>query len=320
MTGTAWARYALRKLGAVLVTLLASSMAIYGSLALAPGDPAASLAGTARPDPQVLQQIRAEYHLDDPWWLQYLHWLGGFVTGDLGRSMVFRTDVSDLLADRAATTLLLVLYAGLLILALGVGLGVVAGLGGPRLRQAVTIGTTIAMGAPAFVVAIVLITVFSTSLSWFPVYGAGDGLADRLWHLTLPAVALACAYVAYVAAVTRGAVAEELGAEHVDTARSRGLPPGVVNRRHVLRNAAAPVLAVSGLTLAGLLAGTAVAEQAFGINGLGSLLIQSAAKKDFAVVQVISLLMVATFVVVNAVVDAVNAVLDPRTAPDGALA
>lgn len=320
MSATAWARYALRKLGVVALTLFASSLAIYGSLAVAPGDPAANLAGTARPDPRVLAQVRAEYHLDDPWWLQYLHWLGGFVTGDLGRSMVFRADVSDLLAGRASTTLLLVLYAGLLILGPGVGLGVLAGLSGNRVRQAVSIGTTVAMGAPTFVVAIVLITIFSTSLSWFPVYGGGSGLADRLWHLTLPAVALAFSYVAYVAAVTRGAVAEELGAEHVDTARSRGLPRGVVNRRHVLRNATAPVLAVSGLTLAGLLAGTAVAEQAFGINGLGSLLIQSAAKKDFAVVQVISLLMVTVFVVVNAVVDTVNAALDPRTAPDGAVA
>jgi peptide/nickel transport system permease protein len=230
---------------------------------------------------------------------------------------VFRSDVADLLSGRVVNTLLLVAYAALLILAIGVGLGVLAALRGRRANQLVTLATTLAMGAPTFVMAIVLIWLFATKLSWFPVYGSGEGLLDKLHHLTLPALALSCTYVAYVAQITRAAVSAELGSEHVETARGRGLPYGAIVRHHVLRNAAGPILAVSGLTVAGLFAGTAVAEQAFGVNGIGSLLVESAAKQDLAVVQVLALLMVAAFVVVNTLVDLVNVALDPRLAESG---
>lgn len=303
-----------RRLVALVATLLISSVAIYGALAIAPGDPAASLAGGTLPNPQALAQIRAEYHLDDPFWSQYWQWLSGLLHGDLGRSIVFRSDVADLLAGRIANTLLLVAYAATLIVVAGVGLGLLAALRGRRVNQLVTVATTVAMGAPTFVMAIVLIWLFSTKLSWFPVYGAGDGLTDKLWHLTLPAVALSCTWVAYVSQVTRASVAGELRSEHVETARGRGLPNATIVRHHVLRNAAGPILAVSGLTVAGLFAGTAVAEQAFGVNGIGSLLIESAAKQDLAVVQVLALLMVTAFVVVNTLVDVVTALLDPRLA------
>jgi peptide/nickel transport system permease protein len=144
------------------------------------------------------------------------------------------------------------------------------------------------------------------------------GFADRLRHMTLPAVALACSYIAYLSQVTRSAVTEQLRAEHVITARLRGLRTARIVRRHVLRNAAAPVLAISGLTVAGLIAGTVVAEQAFGISGIGSLLVLAAQKRDFLVVQDIALLMVAAFVVINTIVDLISGSLDPRLAKGGA--
>lgn len=311
------ALFVARRLVALVVTLLVASVAIFGALAIAPGDPAASLAGGTLPNPAVLAQIRAEYHLDDPFWTQYWHWLSGLLGGDLGTSVVFRSDVSSLLAGRVVNTLLLVAYAATLILAAGVGLGVLAALRGRRVNAAVTVATTVAMGAPTFVMAIVLIWIFATKLSWFPVYGSGEGFGDKLRHLTLPAVALSFTYVAYVAQITRAAVRAELHSEHVDTARSRGLPSATIVRHHVLRNASAPILAISGLTIAGLFAGTAVAEQAFGVSGIGSLLIESAAKQDLAVVQILAMFMVAAFVVVNTVVDVVNVVLDPRLAGTG---
>lgn len=315
-----WPLFVLRKLGVLVTTVLVSSLAIFLALHLAPGDPATALAGGTKPSPENLARIRAEYHLDDPWWRQYLDWLHGILTGDLGTSMVYKTDVGPLLSERLLSTVLLVGYAGALILVLGIGLGVLAGLRGRVTRTVVSVVTTVAMGAPTFVVAIVLIAIFATSLDWLPIYGTGSGLGDRLVHLTLPAIALSLSYIAYVATVTRAAVDEEKVSEHVETAVSRGTPPGLVTRRHVLRNAVAPILTVSGLSIAGLFAGTAVAEQAFGVNGLGSLLVDAAAKKDLAVVQVISLFMVVAFVAVNTAIDAVNALLDPRTALEGATA
>jgi peptide/nickel transport system permease protein len=306
--------FVLRKVGVLVITLLVSSLAIFLALHLAPGDPATAIAGGTKPSPENLARIRAEYNLDDPWWSQYLHWLHGIVTGDMGTSLVYKTDVSSLLSERFLSTVLLVGYAGTIIIVFGVGLGVLAALRGRAARTVINVVTTVAMGAPTFVVAIVLIAVFATSLGWFPIYGTGSGLPDRLLHLTLPAIALSLSYVAYVATVTRAAVDEEKVSEHVETAVSRGTPQRLITRRHVLRNAVAPILTVSGLSIAGLFAGTAVAEQAFGVNGIGSLLVDAAARKDLAVVQVISIFMVAAFVIVNAVIDAVNVLLDPRTA------
>lgn len=309
-----WAVFVARKVGVLVITMLASSLAIFMALHLAPGDPATALAGGTKPNPENLDRIRAEFNLDAPWWRQYLDWVQGIVTGDLGTSMVYRTEVSALLGERLLSTVLLVALAGTMIVVGGVSLGVLASLRGRFVRTVIGIATTIAMGAPAFVVAIVLISIFSSSLGWFPIYGSGSGLLDRLTHLTLPAVSLAFSYIAFVATVSRAAVDEEKTSEHVDTAVSRGTPPWLITRRHVLRNAAAPILTVSGLSIAGLFAGTAVAEQAFGVNGIGSLLVDAAAKQDLAVVQVISLFMVAAFVVVNTTIDAINVALDPRTA------
>nr|WP_055501999.1 ABC transporter permease [Nonomuraea pusilla] len=302
------------RLTALVATLVVASVVIYGAMFVVPGDPASSLVGGSKPNPEALAAIRRQFHLDEPFWQSYLRWLGGAVRGDFGTSLVYRSPVGDLIAARALTTLLLVTYAAIVIVVGGVGLGLLAGWKERRAGAVITVATTVMMGAPTFVVAVVFVAVFATGLGWFPVFGAGTGLAGRLWHLTLPAFALAFSWIAYVAQVTRAAVREELRSEHVDTARGRGVPERSILRRHVLRNASGPILTVSGLTVAGLFAGTAVAEQAFGINGVGALLVQSAAKQDLAVVQAISLVLVVAFVVVNMLVDVTNALLDPRYA------
>jgi len=210
------------------------------------------------------------------------------------------------------TTLTLVLYAGFVIVVLGVLTGVVAAVRGGSFDVTTTAFTTVGVATPSFVVAIVLITVFAVELRWFPVLGGGTGVADRLWHLTLPAIALAVSGLAYVSQTTRTAVREELGSEHVETAISRGVPRRTVIRRHVVRNAAIPITTVAGLSIASLIAGVAVVETAFGIDGLGSYLIQAVQNKDFAVVQAISLILVTVFIITNAIVDVVHLMLDPR--------
>lgn len=301
-----------RRLAGLVITLFAASIVIYAALYLAPGDPAALLVGGNRPSPTALAHVRDQYHLDDPFLVSYWHWLTGLFHGDLGQSLAFKESVSSLLASRLATTIVLIAYASLLILGIGIGLGIWSALRGGRIAGAVTVSTTVGMAAPTFVAAVFLISIFAVQLGWFPVLGGGSGFADRLWHLTLPAIALALAYVAYIARITRAAIADELDQEFVETARVRGIPERLVIRRHVVRNAAAPIIAVSGLTIAGLIAGTVVVEQAFSIDGVGSLLVESAARQDFAVVQAISLLMVAAFVIINTVGDLASAFLDPR--------
>jgi peptide/nickel transport system permease protein len=303
-------RLVLTRLGALLATLLVASIVIYGALYVAPGDPSTLLAGN-KASPRTLEAIREQWHLDDPIYVRYWDWLSGVVRGDLGQSFTYKQSVASLIADRLATTALLIGYAFLVTLLVGVLLGVLGALR-PRAGGGITVLTSIGIATPTYVAAIVLITVFAVELGWFPVFGDGEGLPDRLEHLTLPAIALALAWTAFVAQLTKTAVHEEAENEHVATARSRGLSEAAIVRRHIVRNAMIPITTVLGITIAGLVAGTVVIEQSFNLNGIGSLLVQATSSKDFALVQGISLLLVTIFVVVNVAVDLVNAALDPR--------
>jgi peptide/nickel transport system permease protein len=303
-----------RRLAMLAATLLVSSFVIFSALYLAPGNPIAVLSGGRSLPPDSVKVLEDRYHLNDPFLTQYWIWLTNALHGDLGISILLRTNVSDLILQRASTTAGLVLYSSLIIVVLGVGLGLLGGLKPGWIDTSVIVTSAISAALPSFVAAIILTLVFSVSLGWFPSLGTGSGFLDTVYHLTLPAIALAISSLAIVARVTRASVREEFGREHVQTAISRGIPYPQLVRRHVLRNAAIPITTVSGITIASLIAGAAVVERAFGLNGLGAYLVLAAANKDFAVVQGISLVLVATFVVVNLVVDVLYAVLDPRIA------
>ncbi|WP_455355286.1 ABC transporter permease [Streptomyces sp. SYSU K217416] len=312
-------RFVATRLGTLVVTVLVSSLAIYGAMFLTPGDPATLLVGGSRNlDPEVLAQIRREYHLDDPFIKGYWHWFSSCFQGDFGKSLVYRDSVANLIYARAGDTLALVGYASVLVLGAGTVIGTVAALRGGRMETLATTLTAGAMAVPTFVMSVLLIWLFAVQLPWFPVYGSGEGFAGTLSHLTLPALALAMTWIGYVAQVTRTAVRAETRSEHVETARSRGVPEWTVIRRHVLHNASGPVFAVSGVGIAGLIATAAVAEQAFGTGGLGALMIEAASKQDMAVVQAVSLIFVVVFVVINTTVDLVSAALDPRAGQKGA--
>lgn len=308
------ARFLLRRLAMLVVTLLVSSFVIYSAMYLAPGNPIATLTGGRTPSHQAIEVLEERYHLNDPFLVRYVRWLGNAVTGDLGVSIQLRQDVSTLITQRIGTTVQLVLYASLLIVLLGIGLGVLGGLKRGLPDALVIIATTIGAAVPTFVAATLLLFLFAVRLGWFPALGGGDGFFDQVRHLTLPAVALAISSMSLVARVTRAAVREESQREHVQTAVSRGIPMRAVIRRHVLRNAAIPITTVVGLTVASLFAVSAVVERAFSLNGIGAYLIQASLSKDFAVVQGIALVLVTVFVVVNTIIDLLYAVLDPRVA------
>jgi peptide/nickel transport system permease protein len=307
-------RFLLRRVVVLVSTLLVSSFLIYGALYVAPGNPIATLTGGRTPSPDAIKVLEHRYHLDQPFLVRYGLWLKGALTGDFGISITKQQNVSDLITQRAPTTLALVLYSSLIILLIGIGVGVLAGLRPGWLDTGVLVVTAVSAAMPAFVAAVILLLVFAVQLGWFPAVGTGTGWLDGIWHLTLPATALGITSISLVARVTRASVREELGREHVQTAVSRGIPFPLIVRRHVLRNAAIPITTIAGLTIASLIALSAVVEQAFGLNGLGAYLVEAAKSKDFAVVQGISLVLVAAFVVVNTIVDLLYAVLDPRVA------
>ncbi|MFF9344526.1 ABC transporter permease [Streptomyces sp. NPDC014773] len=305
-----------RLLGLVAVVFV-TSVVVFGTVHLAPGDPVTFLLHGRPATPETVAALRAGHHLDDPLAVQYGKWLGGVLTGDLGRSAQYHQDVTALLGSRLPGTALLVGYAALLVAVLGVGAGVLAALRPGLLDRTVLIGTGVATATPSFVTAIVLVSVFSVRLGWFPGPGGGaaEGLGPRLHQLTLPALALALAFAGLLARVTRSAMLDELGREHVEVARARGVARRAVVRRHVLRNALGPVVTVGGTMLAGLLISTAIVETAFDVPGLGSLLVQSVTAQDFAVVQAVTLLSVVAFVLVNLAVDLLAPLVDPRLSP-----
>ncbi|WP_079053824.1 ABC transporter permease [Streptomyces graminilatus] len=296
-------------------TVLAASFLIYAALSLTPGDPVDQIVGQ-RATPEQRAAARAQLGLDEPLPVRYVHWVTDAVQGDLGRSITYRQDVTGLVEPRIATTLTLVALAAVIIVVFGIALGAFGGMS-DRWRPVVSAFVGVGLSVPAFVSATVLIGVFAVKLGWFPTFGAGDGFVDRLHHLLLPAIALSLGWTAYVAQMTTAAVREQAGKDHVTTAVGRGLGRGLVFRRHILRNAALPVMTASGLTVAGLVAGSVIVETAFSVDGIGSLLMKSVTNKDYPVVMAISMLIVVIFVVVTTLLDLAQTVLDPRTRTTG---
>ncbi len=294
------------------VSVLVGTFVVFGALFLAPGSPLAYLLGGRAVSPTTIVDLKAHYHLNQPFLERYWHWLEGLVHGQLGTSIIAGETVGHLIAIRAPTTLFLVVYAFALIVFTGFGVGLLSALRGGRLDSTIVLVTSVGLAIPSFVAAIVLVAAFGVGFGWFPVFGAGTGFLDRLWHLTLPAIALAISASAVVSRFTRAAVRDELVSEHVTTAIARGLSWPEIVRRHILRNAVIPITTIAGVLIATLIAGDVVVETAFQINGIGAYLVSAVSDKDFPVVQAITLIMIVAFVVLNTTVDALYFLLDPR--------
>lgn len=300
------------RIAAAAVTLGVSAFLIFVALRLVPGDPVAAVTGGQRLTPEQIEALRQEFGLDEPLLSSFLSWTGGVLQFDFGTSMFYGSSVTELIMSRLPVTAMLVAYAALLTLLLGLGLALLGVARGGIFDQGTVLISSIATATPAFVSAIVLLSVFAVRLGWFPALGAGEGPVDRVYHLTLPAIALAFAAFGVMARLARSTFLEEKGREHVEVAESRGVPRRTVLRKHVVRNSLGPILTLVALLLATMFIGTAVVETAFGIDGVGSLLVQSVARRDLPVVQGIALIAVTLFVVSSTIVDLLLPWIDPR--------
>ncbi|WP_218040348.1 ABC transporter permease [Actinomadura sp. WMMB 499] len=306
-----------KRAAGALLTVLIASIVIYGALRLVPGDPVLAVTSGRRLTPEQLDALRHSYGLDRGFLRGYLAWIADAVRLDLGTSLNYRTSVTSLIGGRLGVSGPLILYSAVLTVLAGVSVALVSAVKGGVVDRIATVSAALTTATPPFVAAIVLLSVFAVGLGWFPSTGAGSGFADRLWHLTLPAVAMATAAYGVIARVGNAAFADELAREHVEAARSRGVGGAAVIRRHVVRNALGPMLTLIGLLAASLFVGTAVVETAFGLDGVGSLLVSSVSRRDFPVVQGIALVAVVLFVAVNTLVDLVLPFLDPRVTIGG---
>lgn len=305
-------RFLVTRTAGTVVLLLALSFVVFALLYLAPGDLAKTLLGNRRVSPEALAAVRAQYHLDEPLLAQYWAWLREALSGDLGTSIRSGAAVGPMLVERGGLTLALTLVAFVLAVGVGVPLGVLAARRrGGAVDRGVVATSVVGLSAPSFAVGLLLLYAFAVMLRWFPLYGPGEGVLDRLWHLALPATALAVGLAALVVKVTRTAVLAELEQDYVTFARSRGLRPRTVARTY-LANAAIPIVTSAGLLLAFLFGGTILVEVTFALPGIGKLLADSITFKDVPVVQAVTLLVALVITGASLLVDLAYLVIDPR--------
>ena len=305
--------YVLRRLLVAIPLLLLISLGVFALVNLAPGDPARSLLGSRQSSPETLAAIREQYHLDEPFVVQYLIWLRQVFVWDLGRSIQGSELVTTMILQRLPLTIFLGLYGSLVALGLGIPLGILAAYrhGSEVDRGVVTLGV-IGVSAPAFATGIFLLYVFGVYLGWFPIFGQGEGPLDQVWHLTLPAIALGFTVMGLVIKITRASMIEELQKDYVAFARARGLTSRRITTSYVLRNALIPVVTAAGLIVVGLLTGAVLVEVTFGLPGLGSLLVTSVTQRDLPVIQGIVLILAIFIVLMHIGIDVLYTLIDPR--------
>ena len=309
----------LKRLFGLLATLLAASVLIFVVLDVLPGNAAEVMLGESA-TPEAVQALSHKLGLDRPAPLRYASWVRGVLAGDLGNSVAYDTPIAELIGERLAVTVPLAVLAMALTTVLALAAGLYAAARHNRLGDVgVMAASQFGIAIPNFWFAILLILLFSVRLEWFAAGGfagwteeSGGGLWEGLQSLVLPAVALAVVQAAILARITRSALLDVLREDFVRTARAKGLSQRAVLWRHVLRNAAVPVLTVMGLQFANLLTGTVVIENVFALPGLGRLVFQAIANRDLLVVQNIVLLLAAMVIVINFCVDIAVAWIDPR--------
>jgi len=328
-------RFIVRRLLQVVPTLFVLSVLLFAWLRLLPGGPAAALLGD-KATPEKIAELNRVLGLDQPIPLQYLRYLGRSLTGDFGNSLISGDPVISEIGRALPATLELAVAALLLAVVLGIPLGYVAArYRGRPLDTTTVIGTLVGVAVPVFFLGFLLKQWFAVDLGWFPPSGRQavdvdatkvtglavlDGLLtrefdaswDALVHLVLPAIALATIPLAVITRITRASVLDVLDSDFVRTANSKGLAPGTVRSRHVLRNALLPVSTTIGLQTGLLLGGAVLTEKVFVWGGLGTLIADGITRRDYPRLQAIVLLGAAVYVLVNLLVDLSYALIDPR--------
>jgi peptide/nickel transport system permease protein len=304
-----------RRLVATLPVMGVVAIAVFALLHVTPGDPAVIIAGDYATTEDVAK-IRTKLGLDQPLLAQVGLWLGGVARGDLGTSIFSGLPVATLIRQRAEATLSLTLLAMLISVGLGVPAGVLAAWRrGSWVDRVVMVFAVSGFSMPVFWLGFVLVYLFAISFRWLPVQGftpLEEGLLPFLRHLVLPAVTLSVVYMALIARMTRASMLSVLEADYLRTAFAKGLAPRRVLVRHALKNASLPVVTIIGVGFALLIGGAVVTESVFALPGLGRLTVDAIVRRDYPVIQGVTLVVSGVYVLVNLVIDVLYVVLDPR--------
>jgi peptide/nickel transport system permease protein len=307
--------FLLQRLAATVVVMAVVGAAVFLLVHLSPGDPASVIAGDNASAEQIAT-IRLKLGLDDPLYRQFLTWAGGVLRGDLGQSVFSDIPVATLIGQRVWPTVSLALLTMTFAASLAVGIGVLAAWKvGTWVDHTIMAASVIAFSVPVFVAGYVLIYVFALNLQWLPVQGyrpLSDGLWPWLRHLILPAVTLSLAYLALIARITRASMLDVLAEDYMRTARAKGVTPPPLLFKHALKNAGVPIVTVIGIGVALLIGGVVITETVFNIPGMGRLVVDAIAKRDYPIIQGVILVFSAVYVLINLAVDLTYALLDPR--------
>lgn len=304
-----------KRLLQLIPTLFVVSVLIFSLQQLLPGDPALVMAGEEK-DPEVIEQIRKQYRLDQPIPVQYVYWLKGVLTGNLGESMRLKAPVSDLVLSKLPVTLQLASMAMIIALLIGVTAGVISAVKrGTRLDYIVNVIGLIGISTPNFWLGIMLIFLFAVNLGWLPASGYVSPFEDfwaSLKTTILPAFVLGNAIAGVLMRHTRSAMLQALDSDYVRTARAKGLLEPKVVIKHAMRNALTPVITLGALEFGTLLSGAVLTEQIFTIPGFGKLIVDAVFNRDYAVVQGVVLVTATTYVLLNLLADIGYVLVNPR--------
>jgi len=304
-----------QRLVQLVPTLFFVSLIIFSLQQLLPGDPALVMAGEER-DPAVIEQIRRQYRLDQPLPVQYVYWVKGVLTGDLGESMRIKEKVLDLILEKLPVTIQLACMAIVIALAIGVGAGILSAV---KKDTAWDYGANAfalwGISTPNFWLGIMLIFLFSVKLGWLPASGyvrLTDDWRASLASTIMPAFVLGNAIAAILMRHTRSAMLQVLESDYIRTARAKGLLERTVIFKHAMRNALTPVITLGALEFGTLLSGAVLTEQIFTIPGFGKMIVDAVFNRDYAVVQGVVLVTATTYIVLNLLADIAYILVNPR--------
>jgi len=307
--------YLVRRVLSTIPVMGVVALAVFSLLYIAPGDPAAIIAGD-QASPADVERIRISLGLDRPFLIRFGAWLWDVLHGDLGTSIFTNLPVTHMIAQRIQPTVSLMVITLIISLACAIPLGVVAAWKqGSWIDRFAMVISTLGFSVPVFVVGYVLAYVFALTLDWFPVQGytpIEQGIWPWFLNLLLPAVALGLIYMALIARITRATMLEVLSQDYVRTARAKGVGQRQILFVHALRNAAVPIITIVGIGFASLIGGAVVTESVFAIPGLGRLTVDAILRRDYPVIQGVVLMFSFVYVLVNLGVDLLYTLFDPR--------
>ncbi|WOH75621.1 ABC transporter permease [Bradyrhizobium sp. NDS-1] len=309
------ATYIIRRLLSMLPVVAIVAIFVFLLLHLAPGDPAAIMVGE-NATPEAIAQIRQKLGLDEPLWTQFVVWTLSLLHGDLGRSTFWNDPVTTLIAQRAEPSIALASTTLVFTLVVALVLGVTsAAKAGTALDRFVMGFAVLGFSVPSFVIGYLLIFLFSIQLKWLPVQGyspIGEGTGPWLRSLVLPTMTLGLVYVSLIARITRAAMLDVLSEDYMRTARAKGVARPALLLKHALKNAAVPIVTVVGTGVGLLIGGVVITETVFNIPGIGRLVVDAIARRDYPIIQGVVIVFSGVYMLVNLVVDLSYTFFDPR--------